>query len=113
MCLGRYHGRPHYNALMLEDFGSAGEKSKGLTISYSFDRWKQPDRSLFVKYDRGKDTQDEFGAALDDQEEFDFTSYYKHQADRLKDLWVRARYAETKPCGTITWSSTIQSHYFE
>jgi hypothetical protein len=89
-------GKPHYVSLMLEDFDRAGETSKGVTLSYSFNRWNQPDWSMIVKYAKGEDAQDEFGLALEDQEEFDITLDYKPQTNRLKDLWVRARYAETE-----------------
>jgi hypothetical protein len=88
-------GRPHFNSMMIGHFDRAGERARGVGISYALDRWRLPAFSLSVKYSRGRNAQDSVGQHLPDRKESDLTIDYK-PVGAMQGLWVRFRFARMK-----------------
>ena len=83
---------PGYLSLMQRNFNRAGEDAWLVGLSYHFDRLGLAGLSAFTSYTEGYDARDDdTGASLPDQREFDFTLDYRLGKGRLDGLWIRVR----------------------
>jgi hypothetical protein len=82
-----FGGAPTFNSLMISNFNQAGEKAYGIGITYDFSKLGLTGVRAFVAYAYGSTTAGRW------EEEINATVDYRITTGRLKNFWMRLRYA--------------------